>query len=106
VTASGTSKLISVLKTEGGGRFALAESFEAGDRAWRLELADLDGDQDLAAENCASEDISVFLNTGDGTFSKPDSYPSGGSVQSVAAADLDGDGDTDLVVAAFRLSFL
>ena len=108
VTASGRIKRISVLKNEGGGGFAAGRSFEAGDSAWRLELADLDGDgdQDLVAANYVSENVSVFLNAGDGIFAEPASYPSGGSVQSVAAADIDGDGDTDLVVAAFQLSFL
>lgn len=62
--------------------------------------ADLDdGDLDLIASSCYSQDISILMNNGDGTFASQSNYTVGEAPTSVAAVDLDGDGDIDPATA-------
>ena len=85
----------------GDGTFAAYTPYEVGDLPLSVLAADLDadGDLDLAASNCYSQDISILLNDGNGNFAPQATYSTGECPWSVKASDLDGDGDLDLVTS-------
>jgi hypothetical protein len=83
--------------------FAPAVNYGAGDRAYSVFCADLDGDGDLdlAVANVGTNyigSISILKNNGDGTFQNRVDYATGLYSSSVFCANLDGDSDLDLAV--------
>ena len=78
--------------------------------AWRVELADLNGDgaSDLAVANrVLGARLSVFLSLGDGTFETPVHFEFGSGLRAISSGDADDDGDVDvLAVADFSVHLL
>jgi hypothetical protein len=92
---------ILVLRNTGGGRFAHAGTWAAGDRPRALSAADLNGDHrpDLIAVNRGTNTVSVLLQGSDAlTFGHARAYRAGDGPVVPAVADLDGDHDLDLAV--------
>ncbi len=92
-----------VYRNDGAGNFSPdPETYGTNEAGWDVELADLDGDDDLDAyvANWNSEPDQVYFNDGDGTFtSSPQVFPDWPG-RNVALRDMDRDGDVDAVVAA------
>ena len=104
-TANRSSDNVTILRNSGTGNYVQPASSpeSAGDQAFSLVAADLDGDtdQDLAVANFAAGSVTILRNNGSGNFTPAASSPEtvGNSPSSVAASDLDDDGDQDLAVA-------
>src|SRR5438067_6812198 len=83
------------------GTFEAAESFNAGQVAVAVAVADVNGDgqPDLAVANSTSNNVSVLVGNGDGTFQSARNFDAGQSPSFVAVADVNGDGRPDLAVA-------
>ena len=99
--ASLESGAILILRNTGGGRFAQAGTWAAGDRPRALSAADLNGDRrpDLIAVNRGTNTVSVLLQGRDAlTFSHARAYRAGDGPAVPAVADFDGDHDLDLAV--------
>src|SRR5205814_825986 len=92
------SNSVFLLLNQGGGQFASALSFPAGNKPESVALGDLDGDGtlDIATANDGSNSVSVLLNQGGGQFANALSFPAGNKPESVALGDLDGDGTLDI----------
>lgn len=91
-----------------GFTFLPAKSLDSGGQlAWKLAVADLNGDgkPDLLSVNYGGESngdgsVGVLLSTGNGNFRKVVAYDAGGGGPTgIAVGDLNGDGKPDLVVA-------
>ncbi|UCE38187.1 MAG: VCBS repeat-containing protein, partial [Thermoplasmata archaeon] len=101
ISANYWSDDISVLKNNGDGTFANAETYGAGNGAYGICSADFDGDgyNDVATANALGDDISVLINNQDGTFANAVPYPGDSWPRSIFCADLDGVNGSDLIVA-------
>lgn len=110
----GSSKTISVLPAQGGGRYGHFVKYTVGQGPIEIVAADFDGDGDpaLATSNNGGDDISTFadesttvlLNRGNGTFGPITTYPGEAinyysSEWAIEAADVDADGHVDLLVS-------
>jgi hypothetical protein len=100
---------VGVLLGNGDGTFAPVVTYDSGDAADSVAIADLNGDgkPDLVISSSGSSYVGVLLGNGDGTFRSLSGYYAGGSGgAAVAIADVNGDGKPDLVVANARSSTL
>jgi hypothetical protein len=99
--ATGDGSIV-VLLGLGGGAFAAAQSFPAGNQAISMAIADLDGDAilDVAVANTSTDKASVLLGVGNGTLGAPLGFAVGDVPLAIATADLDGNGVHDLAVAS------
>jgi hypothetical protein len=97
--AAGTGNL-SVLLNQGGGSFAPAVAYSAGDYLAAVAEADLNGDgqPDLAVLDSSSK-IAVLFNRGTGSFVGPLSYGAQHPTGEFALGDVSGDGRIDIVYA-------
>ena len=85
----------------GDGTFGPYATFDAGNYARGLAMADVDADEDLdlAVANGLANTVSVLLGNGDGTFAARTTYATGSLPASVAIGDVrTPDGKLDLVV--------
>jgi len=91
---------IDVFLGNGDGTFQQAVTYDSGQGAWGVAVADLNGDGKLDIVSAEVQGgIGVLLGNGDGTFQQPVIYESGYAVGTVAVADLNGDGKPDVVSA-------
>ncbi len=101
-----------VLRNEGKGTFAKADSYDIADlNLLSLTVADLNGDGDVEIVTSgylpltSKAKISVLPNLGNGTFDTPVNYDAGSSSSyKIEAADVDGDGATDVVTTGYSTS--
>ena len=94
---------ISVLRGNGDLTFQQELAFSTGGRFIRdVELADVDGDDDLDAvvALAGSDGVAVMLNDGAGRFTLAQSFASDASPYKIEFADLNCDGLEDFVIAA------
>jgi hypothetical protein len=93
---------INVLLNQGDGTFTPPVTYPAGNHAYELIAADLNGDgkPDLAATSYDDDEFRVLVNQGDGTFATPVIYAAGAKPLGLVAADLNADGRSDLVVVS------
>ncbi len=72
-----------------------------GNRPYRVEIGDVDGDAraDLAVNNADDREVTVLFSEEDGTFHAAAPVGTGRGAYEMAAGDLDGDGRTELVTA-------
>jgi len=103
---SGGNGNLDILLNQGGGTFAPAASYPAGDYLSAVAAADLNGDgqPDLAMLDSNSE-VSVMLNEGSGSFVGPLRYSAQHAAAAFALGDVTGDGRVD-VVSAVPLIFV
>ena len=94
----GVNGNLDVLLNQGGGNFAPAVSFPAGQYLMAVAEADLNGDgqPDLAVLDSNSE-VSVLLNEGTGSFVGPLRYSAQHACNAFALGDVTGDGRIDIV---------
>ena len=73
----------------------------SGNRPYRVEIGDVDGDAraDLAVNNADDRQVTVLFAEQDGTFQAAASVGIGRGAYEMAAGDIDGDGRTELVTA-------
>jgi hypothetical protein len=92
-----------LLRNEGGGSFASAQSIAAGCEAEAIAAGDLDGDGklDLAVAGGVS-DVVILRNQGGGVFEAAGRLAGPAGPTSLSAADLDSDGRMDLTVAGSK----
>jgi hypothetical protein len=101
-----TGSAVAILLGVGGGAFAAAVEYPAGQIPSQVVTGDFneDGITDLAVANKGgASDVTILIGqgsggSGNGTFAPPVSIPVGGSPFSLVAQDLDADGITDLAV--------
>jgi hypothetical protein len=91
---------LSVLLNQGGGNFAPASAYPAGDYLAAVAEGDLNGDgqPDLAVLDSSSK-IGVLFNRGTGSFVGPLSYGAQHPTSEFALGDVSGDGRIDIVSA-------
>jgi len=85
--------------------FEVAPQASTGLAPYAVELADMDGDEDLdfVTSNLVDQEfstVSVAKNNGDGTFAPPVHYPVGPNPTDLRLADFNGDGKPDVVCLA------
>ena len=92
-----------LLRNEGNGSFAPAQSIPAGCEAETIAAGDFDGDGnlDLAVAGGLS-DVVILHNGGGGAFTPAGRIEAGSGPTSLCAVDLDGDGRADLAVACSK----
>jgi hypothetical protein len=97
----GATGNLSVLMNQGGGSFAPAVTYHAGDDLVSVAEADLNGDgqPDLAVLDASSK-MGVLFNRGTGSFVGPLSYGAQHPTEHFALGDVSGDGRIDIVSAA------
>jgi hypothetical protein len=95
---SGGTGNLSVLLNQGGGDFAPAVAYPAGEYLTAVAEADLNGDAqpDLAVVDLSSN-VSVLLNEGTGSFVGPLRYSAQHPSSGFALGDVTGDGRIDIV---------
>ena len=91
---------LSVMLNRGGGDFAPAVAYPAGEFLTSVTMGDLDGDghRDIVVLDSYAR-LAGLLNQGDGTFAAPVSYGGDASNGAVALGDVTGDGRLDIVAA-------
>ncbi len=95
-----------LMRGDGSGGFLEPEVFGATEIPVAVELADMDGDENLDPVVLGREslEVAVYHNAGSGDFGTPAPRQVTSSVPAVArgtdAADIDGDGDLDVAVAS------
>jgi hypothetical protein len=89
---------LSIRLGDGEGGFREAPDADMGIGAWRIAVADFDGDDalDLAGSTRANR-VQILHGRGDGTFDRGPSMDTGTGAWNLVTADLDGDGRPDLV---------
>ena len=102
VVSHDDSEALSILLNEGKGRFGTPRRVEAGGRAWKVRVADFDGDgrNDLAMGVHPSS-VSVLRGDGRGGFAPASESPIavGRGPWGIAVGDVNRDGKPDLVTA-------
>lgn len=98
VVSHNESGRLSVLLGDGAGGFRAAPEAELAPGAWKIAVADLDGDghTDLAGGGRDGR-VHLALGNGDGTFRPGPALEAGDGPWAVLSADLDGDGRADLL---------
>ena len=96
----GVQENLSVLLNRGGGNFAPAIAYPAGEFLTSVTMGDLDGDgdRDILVLDSYSR-LAGLMNHGDGTFATPVPYAGDGAISAVALGDVTGDGRVDIVAA-------
>ncbi len=111
-TANAVSDNVSILLSDGDGRFVVGQNADVGPDAAALAIGDLDsdGDADLVVLHASvpsvstvSTGLSVLLNRGDGSFDIATAVRVSFEPSSVALGDIDADGDLDLVAGEATL---
>lgn len=91
--------------------FASPQTLTIGNTVKRIQVGDLDGDdnQDIVVTQQLGASVSIFRNTGSGstiTFAAPVSVTTDNTPWGIDLADLDGDGKTDIVTASANINKL
>ena len=97
VAAKYDSNVVSVLHSNG--IFSSGPQLPVGTNPSAVTSEDLDGVEDLAVSNFASDNVSVLWGTGSGGFQSAQNFPAGDGPAFVIGARLNGDGFPDLAVA-------
>lgn len=105
LVSSYTKKSIQWFRNDGQGNFTSAPinlDTRSLDFIWGLEVADVDGDQDMDVLSASLDDQVVwFRNEGSGQFSLPLVLSTNADgANYIKAGDLDGDGDLDIVAVS------
>ena len=97
VAAKYDSNVVSVLHSNG--IFSSGPRLPVGPNPSAVTSEDLDGVEDLAVSNFASDNVSVLWGPGSGGFQSAQNFPAGDGPAFVIGARLNGDGFPDLAVA-------
>jgi hypothetical protein len=112
--AAGTEAgyLVSVLKGDGKGDLAVAQTYRGGADAYSLVVADFNGDHrpEILTADSLENHVSLFTNDGSGNYGPPLGETIGYTIGPVNApdnqsplevADLNGDGNADLLLVEY-----
>ncbi|RLE41413.1 hypothetical protein DRJ19_05910, partial [Candidatus Woesearchaeota archaeon] len=90
-------------ENDGTGNFTFVKQLISGspiyvDGSQFMEVADIDGDNDLDILVCLVSSLEIYLNKGNWNFIKSQTIPTSYS-KDIAIGDIDNDGDLDIVIA-------
>lgn len=93
---------VSVLISEGEGRFAAVQHYLAGNNPRHVALGDMTGDGmlDIVTANFDGNDVSLLVGDGAGGIISQQTFPVAQSPQCIAIGDVTEDGISDIVTAS------
>jgi len=102
VVSHDDSNALSILFNDGKGRFAAPRRIEAGGRAWKVRVADVDGDgHNDVVMGVNPAGVAILLGNGSGNFTPAAGSPVavGRGPWGIAVGDVNHDGKPDVVTA-------
>src|ERR1700722_20334850 len=101
IVSNPTSEDITIFIGRGDGVFTRASTYNIPS-AWKIRVADVNGDHKIDLLISSGTNVAVMLGNGDGTFATPAMFDAGDDVRALAVADVNRDGALDVVTASYN----